>query len=126
MFLKDCEQIRDIIALYIEDEENLFDEYRRYKSYAQIVMDFKGLVSARVIKKILKQQHPEIAKKLSTSHKAHQVFMWRGIAPEYAVVNSLDMQQDDASDSDVEELSEDTRVSIDYCTEQVYSRSVMA
>jgi hypothetical protein len=74
MVLKDCEQIRSIIALYVKDEQNLLDEQGKYKSYPLIVKELKGLVSARVIKKILKEQHPGIAKALSTKCKSHNVY----------------------------------------------------
>ena len=45
-------QMRDIIARYVADDNNLRDYEGRYKSYPQIVRDFKGLVSRKYIARI--------------------------------------------------------------------------
>ena len=65
------EDMKRILMLYIEDENNLKDFNGKYKSYKQVVRDMKGLVSARIIKGLLEKINPELADAMGTRRKNH-------------------------------------------------------
>lgn len=67
---KSCEKMKEIFTLYIQDEDNLKDG-DKLKSYGQVIRDLKGLVSAHIIRKMLKELNPELARAMKTKKKHH-------------------------------------------------------
>ena len=66
------EKMREIIAMYVQDEENLRMSWVDILPI-NVLCILYGLASAHIIKKILKEEHPEIAEALSTRHKEHRM-----------------------------------------------------
>jgi hypothetical protein len=71
--MEDIERLRNILSLYLADEMNLFDEQGRYKTYAHVIKDFKGLISKRTIRKLLSEEYPELAEAMTTKQKQHHM-----------------------------------------------------
>lgn len=67
----DRERLKHILILYLQMKDNLKDEQNRFKTYQQVCLDLRGLAKPRTIKKILREEFPELHKEFQTKHKAH-------------------------------------------------------
>jgi len=64
------ERMKQIFALYLQDEDNMKDG-DRLKTYEQVVYDMRGLVSGYIVRKMLKEFKPELARAMETKRKHH-------------------------------------------------------
>ena len=71
MMIRD-EDARRILRMYLQDENNILDEQGRYKTYRQISLDLRGLIKPWTIKRVLREEYPDIHKNMMTKHKGHQ------------------------------------------------------